>query len=113
MKEFLLVLQLFFSIAFAGNPGPTHLSSAQLVKENKPICETGVIENGKCVQYLSAKSPTTTNHYVNSAGKVIQSPTRYVSKPSGATAKCKDGTYSFSKSRRGTCSGHKGVSVWY
>ncbi|MFC4105740.1 DUF3761 domain-containing protein [Micromonospora zhanjiangensis] len=35
------------------------------------------------------------------------------SKPSGATAKCKDGTYSFSQHRRGTCSGHGGVEIWY
>lgn len=33
--------------------------------------------------------------------------------PSGATAKCVDGTYSYSKSRSGTCSHHGGVSVWY
>lgn len=32
--------------------------------------------------------------------------------PSGASAICKDGTYSYSQHRRGTCSGHGGVSVW-
>lgn len=31
----------------------------------------------------------------------------------GATAKCRDGTYSYSAHRRGTCSWHKGVAVWY
>lgn len=29
------------------------------------------------------------------------------------TALCKDGTYSYSQNRRGTCSYHKGVKVWY
>ncbi len=29
-----------------------------------------------------------------------------------ATAKCNDGTYSYSKSCRGTCSWHGGVSIW-
>jgi hypothetical protein len=29
-----------------------------------------------------------------------------------ATAKCRDGTYSYSTSRRGTCSGHGGVTEW-
>lgn len=30
----------------------------------------------------------------------------------GASAECKDGTYSASKTRRGTCSGHGGVKRW-
>ena len=34
------------------------------------------------------------------------------SAPAGATAKCKDGTYSFSKTRSGTCSRHGGVAQW-
>ncbi|MFA0805544.1 DUF3761 domain-containing protein, partial [Acinetobacter baumannii] len=32
--------------------------------------------------------------------------------PSNATAKCRDGTWSFSLNRRGTCSGHGGVANW-
>jgi hypothetical protein len=32
--------------------------------------------------------------------------------PSGATAKCKDGTYSKSAHRSGTCSSHGGVAEW-
>jgi len=32
--------------------------------------------------------------------------------PAGSTAKCKDGTYSFSKTRSGTCSRHGGVAEW-
>ena len=34
------------------------------------------------------------------------------SAPSGATARCRDGTYSFSAHRRGTCSHHSGVYAW-
>ena len=33
--------------------------------------------------------------------------------PAGATAKCNDGSYSFSANHRGTCSHHGGVAVWY
>jgi hypothetical protein len=33
--------------------------------------------------------------------------------PVGATAKCADGTYSFSQHRSGTCSHHGGVVQWY
>lgn len=32
--------------------------------------------------------------------------------PPGATARCRDGTYSFSKHRSGTCSHHGGVAQW-
>jgi hypothetical protein len=32
--------------------------------------------------------------------------------PTGATAHCRDGTYSFSKHRSGTCSHHGGVAMW-
>ncbi|WP_432705998.1 DUF3761 domain-containing protein [Actinoallomurus iriomotensis] len=35
------------------------------------------------------------------------------SHPSGATARCNDGTYSYSQHHQGTCSHHGGVAVWY
>lgn len=54
----------------------------------------------------------TTGYYTNSNGQKISSPVKAVVAPKGASAKCKDGTYSFSKHRSGTCSGHKGVSKW-
>ena len=52
-------------------------------------------------------------YYTNSEGERVQSPTYYSSVPAGATALCRDGTYSFSQSRRGTCSRHGGVARWY
>lgn len=51
-------------------------------------------------------------HYTNSKGERVQSPTHYNAPPAGATALCRDGTYSFSRSRRGTCSHHGGVARW-
>jgi hypothetical protein len=33
--------------------------------------------------------------------------------PDNATAKCKDGTYSFAKTHSGACSNHGGASEWY
>ncbi|MGF6889628.1 hypothetical protein ABIA39_009091 [Nocardia sp. GAS34] len=32
--------------------------------------------------------------------------------PAGATARCRDGDYSFTRHRRGACSGHEGVAQW-
>lgn len=34
------------------------------------------------------------------------------SAPAGASAVCRDGTYSYSQNRRGTCSHHGGVAQW-
>lgn len=39
-------------------------------------------------------------------------PTNTPSDPANATAKCKDGTYSYSQHAAGTCSGHGGVDYW-
>ncbi len=52
--------------------------------------------------------------YVNSRGEWVLSPTRTPndSPPPGASARCRDGTFSFSRSRRGTCSHHGGVADW-
>jgi len=47
--------------------------------------------------------------YINSQGNCVQSPG---SSPVGATARCRDGTYSYSQSRSGTCSHHGGVAEW-
>lgn len=58
-------------------------------------------------------APTTkVRYYTNSAGRRVQSPTYYPYVPRGATARCVDGTYSFSQNRRGTCSHHGGVAQW-
>jgi Protein of unknown function (DUF3761) len=50
--------------------------------------------------------------YVNSQGETVKRPETCSSVPDGATAQCRDGSYSFSKSRRGTCSHRGGVSKW-
>lgn len=51
-------------------------------------------------------------YYTNKDGNQVQSPTKYDAAPEGATAVCRDGTYSFSKHRQGTCSHHGGVAKW-
>jgi resuscitation-promoting factor RpfB len=50
--------------------------------------------------------------YVNSKGETVKRPENCSAVPQGATAQCRDGSYSFSKSRRGTCSHHGGVAKW-
>ncbi len=63
----------------------------------------------------AASSDLQTNrHYTNSDGQVVHSPSKTTSgkPPDGATAKCRDGSYSFSKHHSGTCSHHGGVDNW-
>ena len=51
-------------------------------------------------------------YYVNSRGRCVHRPVQANRPPAGSTARCRDGTYSFSQSRRGTCSWHGGVAAW-
>jgi len=54
------------------------------------------------------------NAYTNRDGQSVHSPAHSRSGriPEGATARCRDGTYSFSRHRSGTCSRHGGVAAW-
>lgn len=51
-------------------------------------------------------------HYTNKSGNIVHSPAHSKSGavPAGASAQCRDGSFSFSQSRRGTCSHHGGVA---
>jgi hypothetical protein len=52
------------------------------------------------------------DYYRNSDGNCVRRPEQAATPPSGATAQCKDASYSFSRHRQGTCSGHGGVAQW-
>ena len=83
---------------------------------NTPVRKTYKHRIGTSVRkgrYSSYNRSGGLRYYTNSYGNRIQSPTYYNSRPAGATALCRDGTYSFSQSRRGTCSHHGGVARWY
>ena len=51
-------------------------------------------------------------YYTNSNGNKVHIPVVKDVAPVGATAQCRDKTYSYSQHRRGTCSHHGGVSGW-
>lgn len=95
-------------------------TTSQKVTPAIESASTAKIENTPVVKVAPITTPSPTpqptlsnnNYYTNTAGNKVHSPAYSNSKPAGATAKCGDGTYSFSQSRRGTCSHHGGVSVW-
>lgn len=57
--------------------------------------------------------PPSGRSYINVDGVRVPSPIFSDTRPAGSTARCRDGSYSFSQHRRGTCSWHGGVAVWY
>jgi uncharacterized protein YgiM (DUF1202 family) len=86
-------------------------------------CDWILVSYQNCIGYVSSKyltkkkveraNPTSVvRYYTNTYGQRVQSPTHYNAIPMGATAICRDGTYSFSRNRRGTCSHHGGVARW-
>jgi Protein of unknown function (DUF3761) len=46
-------------------------------------------------------------------GTLALAPSLEAQAPKGATAQCKDGTYSTAKTKRGACSSHGGVGTWF
>ena len=92
MKQITTAIFLCLAIAapiaaFAGDPVPSGADESQLVVHG---------------------------HYVNRNGQEVHAPAHSKTGvvPAGATAKCRDGTFSFSQHRSGTCSHHGGVSNW-
>ena len=86
-------------ITYQGKIG--YVSSRYLSNSQPLLQDQGSITSGKHAK-----------HYTNSEGERVQSPTSYNAAPAGATALCRDGTYSFSQHHRGTCSHHGGVARW-
>ena len=60
----------------------------------------------------AAATASTTAAKTSTATKSVPAATASNTDPTGASAKCKDGTYSKSQHRSGTCSSHGGVAEW-
>lgn len=59
----------------------------------------------------SVSKATSPGFTVNTNGKTLSINTAKM--PEGATAKCKDGSFSFEPRKTTTCSGHMGVAQWF
>ena len=62
---------------------------------------------------VSSFAKCSSGSYKNVSGKCVHSPVKAPSWPSGASAECRDGSYSYSQHRSGTCSHHGGVLTWH
>jgi hypothetical protein len=90
MRRILLLLALVAALAAAG--GSTANAVTHTVSSAAP--SSTACKNG---------------YYKNVSGRCVHRPS---SDPSGATAKCRDGSYSYSLHASGTCSHHGGVARW-
>ncbi len=90
------------------------LLSQQIVSQTQSPSPPSTTSTAATASRPTANKPNCTNNgtYVNSKGQTVQRPENCSGPPKGATAQCRDGSYSFSQSRRGTCSHHGGVSKW-
>lgn len=93
----------------------TSPSTAPLALPQRPIPAAPPIDAPLAVPPQLSTTPVIDcgpGYYTNSNGSCVHDPTAAPEAPSGATALCGDGTYSFSQHRSGTCSHHGGVQRW-
>jgi hypothetical protein len=117
-KRFLLpIAGLFVLVIFAAaeDTTPPNEPAGFFVQ---PAHTTGSSQGWSNVNTEQPATPQTnlsnSNYYTNVNGERVKSPAYSLdgSVPAGATARCRNGTYSFSQNRRGTCSHHGGVAQW-
>lgn len=104
MKKSLTVIALAFLLsgyAFADSAPSSHTTQELQTPAAVPVEAEGDLESH--------------GHYINKDGKTVHAPSKSKSGavPDGASAQCRDGSYSFSQHRRGTCSHHGGVMHWF
>ena len=105
--------------------GENRTKVGELPRVGSGICVSGTIQDYRGVPEIVVKSsgqlaqkpvssnePSGDRYYTNSDGQRVHSPVQVPSAPAGATAQCRDGSYSFSQHRQGTCSHHGGVARW-
>ncbi len=125
MKQALSTLLLAVGLLFAPGAAPSAAIRPSFAPQAqaKAQCRDGTLSysqhrSGTCshhggvAKWLAPAPPKPATTYKNSDGQVVKSPEKAASAPAGATAQCRDGSYSFSRHRSGTCSHHGGVGKW-
>ncbi len=100
------------AIALLQTTEPTS-SSRTSASTPKPRRISPTASNTSTPTVSSSSRPASGRSYVNVDGVRVPSPVFSKTRPAGATARCRDGSHSFSLNRRGTCSHHGGVAEWY
>jgi hypothetical protein len=82
-----------------------------IISQTQPSSQSSTAATGNAKPKPAANC-TNNGTYTNSKGQTVPRPENCSAPPKGATAQCRDGSYSFSQNRRGTCSHHGGVAKW-
>lgn len=95
-------------------PVPTPTPTPAPTETPVPPTETAAPTQASINTGVNDTNVSNNNTYTNSDGNTVHSPADSTdgSVPVGATAQCRDGSYSFSQHRSGTCSYHGGVAEW-
>lgn len=80
--------------------------------ETKSAAKSEMKSTAKSDQKATTKAAASDTKAATKTAKAESKTTASPTDANGASAKCKDGTYSHAASRRGACSRHGGVSEW-
>lgn len=112
-RNIILAVLAVGSVAWFAVTASTTASQAVPQSASQYQSYSVVVPTKNQAQNVPVKEPIAPNGtYTNSKGNDVPRPYIAPSIPVGATAQCRDGSYSFSQSRRGTCSSHGGIRTW-
>ena len=100
------------SVSFDTSPSVSPSSTSGVSTVAPPDSQSSSADSFTQKEVEKEYPSSNVDYYTNVDGNEVQSPTYYPSQPEGASARCGDGSYSFSQHRQGTCSHHGGVDEW-
>lgn len=91
---------------------PTTTGAVEVPKQVEPKPTKARPKTAQATPKAPNPAECGSDYYRNTDGVCVHRPASGPGAADGATALCKDGSYSYSQNRRGTCSGHGGVRTW-
>jgi len=96
----------------AGTKPARNYDCSKAGNANKAACK-GAVPTAATVSRPAPASPVSRPAPAATTRGTVSGQNTNPGGPNGATAKCRDGTYSHSAHRAGTCARHGGVAQWY
>ena len=100
LRRLLAVIALAVAVIFAGTPAFVGIGAGEVYAQSAGASAKSDSQSEK-KDSKEAESKPEGKGYTNVDGKHVKSPTKAATPPKGATAQCRDGSYSFSAHRSG------------